>query len=91
MNGLRAVAKGEVVYAPKEVENGVIGIEHRDISIPAVLFCFWKQFHEMGNVEDARNSFRQAGLPEHLFDLSMEILIDEGLIVIYYSDGEYVR
>ena len=91
MSNLRAVAKGNVLYSPKNVEDGLIEIGSSNISIPAVLFCFWNQFHEMCRVEEAKRSFQQAGLPEKLFDLSMEALVSAGLISVYDDNGEYTK
>ena len=75
------IAKGTAIRSPEGIENGIIELNGIRVEIPAILFAFWCQFEQPCRIAEAKRSFVEAGLPEKLFDLSMDLLLKEGLIV----------
>ena len=50
--------------------------------LPEVIYLFWEQFLDGEKYKVARKSFIKTGLPAELFDQTLEILVEDGLITI---------
>ena len=81
-------ARGIAEHIPENGEKGRIRLDERTIEIPAVLFLFWEQFRQECRVSDAQNSFVQAGLLAELFDESLNILAQEGLLEMRPAEAQ---
>ena len=75
------IARGLIRKVPCSNQYGIIEIDSHEIEVPEFLYLFWEQFRVAANFFEAKELFCASGLDEELFDESLEILADLGLIV----------
>ena len=71
------------VQIGKMDSNNMYKVKNHDhiFELPEIIFLFWEQFLDGEFYSVAKDSFLQTGLPVELFNQTLQILVEDGLII----------